>query len=101
MEMLGTTFAESMPKLVDEYLHKGNSIPAFLSAVTLELYGLSAQSDDDNDMEEDVVITNNVDEEGEDDDDDDDEEEDESEAEKNSERRVKSRRNSIEAIEID
>ncbi|KAK6632605.1 hypothetical protein RUM43_013373 [Polyplax serrata] len=100
MEMLGTTFAESMPKLVDEYLHKGNSIPAFLSAVTLELYGLSAQSDDDNDMEEDVVITNNVDEEGEDDDDDE-EEEDESEAEKNSERRVKSRRNSIEAIEID
>lgn len=65
--MLGTSFAESMSKLVDEYLHKGNSIPAFLSAVTLELYGSGAMSDDDGEGDED----------DEDDDDDDENDKDE------------------------
>ena len=50
--MLGTTFAESMSKFVDEYLHSGNSIPAFLSAITLELYRLNGQSDEDDNEED-------------------------------------------------
>ncbi|EEB15829.1 mitotic spindle assembly checkpoint protein MAD1, putative [Pediculus humanus corporis] len=52
LEMLGTTFAESMSKFVDEYLHSGNSIPAFLSAITLELYRLNGQSDEDDNEED-------------------------------------------------
>lgn len=52
MEMLTTPFAESLSKLVDRHLHKGHSIPAFLSAVTLALHASSEQSDDDEDDED-------------------------------------------------
>ncbi|KAL0271209.1 UNVERIFIED_CONTAM: hypothetical protein PYX00_008378 [Menopon gallinae] len=52
MEMLGTPFAESLSKLVDEHLHKGNSIPAFLAAVTLSLYSSNEQSEEDDDDDE-------------------------------------------------
>lgn len=52
MELLGTPFAESLSKLVDEHLHKGNSIPAFLAAVTLSLYSPTEQSEEDDDVDD-------------------------------------------------
>lgn len=36
--MLGTPFSEYVQELIDEYLEKMNSIPAFLSKVTLDLF---------------------------------------------------------------
>lgn len=72
MEMLTTPFAESLSKLVNRHLHKGHSIPAFLSAVTLALHESTEQSEDDEDDDED-----NEDNETEEDEDDEEEEEQE------------------------
>ncbi|KAL5019316.1 hypothetical protein ScPMuIL_005038 [Solemya velum] len=38
LQMLGTPFSEYVQELIDEYLEKMNSIPAFLSKVTLDLF---------------------------------------------------------------
>lgn len=51
--MLTTPFAESLSKLVNRHLHRGHSIPAFLSAVTLALHDSTEHSDDDEDDEDD------------------------------------------------
>ncbi len=38
-ELLGTDFAEKLDSmLIDQYLHRANSIPAFLSSITLQLF---------------------------------------------------------------
>lgn len=39
IEMLGTSFSSTMQHLIDMYLTRQDSIPAFLSSVTLELFG--------------------------------------------------------------
>lgn len=55
--MLETPFTQSFAELVDEHLHRKNSIPSFLSAVTLGLQNaaesVASESDDENNARED------------------------------------------------
>ena len=39
VQFLATDFAETLQEHIETYISKRNSIPAFLSAVTLELFG--------------------------------------------------------------
>ena len=38
MELLGTTFTESLGAIMESYLEQRDSIPAFLSAVALAIF---------------------------------------------------------------
>jgi len=45
MEMLETKYTETLSELVNEHLHENNSIPCFLSAVTLNLHNAMDNSE--------------------------------------------------------
>ena len=98
LDLLETDFSSRLFDLIETYLQKGNSFPAFLSALTVELYNRTIQqnmSSDEEDLverinspssseeevvrDQEVVSGSSADEDEEDDDDDDEEQEEEEE----------------------
>lgn len=80
IEMVHTDYSATLSELVDLHLHHHQSIPVFLSALTMELFTRTTmQHDDVVDVDDEEEDDDNDDNEEDDDDDDDDEEEEDDE----------------------